>query len=306
MITRARALRELLSGPDLALIMEAHNGLVARICERNGFWALWASGLCLSSSMGLRDNSEATWTELVVIAERLVSTTSLPILFDGDSGHGNSNNVRRLVRTLSERNFAGVVIEDKTFPKMNSFVPDRHELVTIGEFQGKLRAAKEAQVLDDFMVIARLEGFISGLDLSDVVERAEAYSAAGADGLFVHSKRKDIQEIAAFLNHRRWPIPVLVAPTTYPQVQFDTLKRLGVAGVICANHALRAAIQAIDDITRCIRAADSLAASEDQIAPLSRIFDLLDYNALELAWCPQLSEIEKSNDNAEVPRDSTR
>jgi phosphoenolpyruvate phosphomutase len=300
MISRARALRELLNGPDLALIMEAHNGLVARICERNGFRALWASGLCLSSSMGLRDNSEATWTELAEIAEHLVSTTSLPVLFDGDSGHGNYSNVRRLVRTLSERGFAGVVIEDKTFPKMNSFIPNQHELVSIGEFQGKMRAAKDAQVLDDFMVIARLEGFISGRGLSDVVERAQTYSEAGADGLFVHSKRKDVQEIAAFMSHCRWRIPILIAPTTYPQVRFDTLKQLGVAGAICANHALRAAIQAIDDVTRCVRAADSLAAIEDRIAPLSQIFDLLNYDELETAeqlygWVP-VPEGEASNE----------
>ena len=110
---RAYRLRELLFSNDLTLLMEAHNGLSARIAERAGFHAIWASGLTLSSSMALRDANEATWTEILSILDWMLAATKVPILFDADTGYGNFNNFRRLVKTLSHHGIAGLVIEDK-------------------------------------------------------------------------------------------------------------------------------------------------------------------------------------------------
>src|SRR5438034_6723761 len=125
-LSKAGAFRALLERPSLDFIMEAHNGLSAKIVEEAGFPGIWASGLSISATLGLRDCNEASWTEVLDILEFMNDATKLPIVVDGDTGHGNFNNVRRLVKKLCQRTIAAVCIEDKLFPKTNSF---------IGEFQ---------------------------------------------------------------------------------------------------------------------------------------------------------------------------
>ena len=102
--------------------MEAHNGLSARIVEEAGFRGIWASGLSISAALGVRDNNEASWTQVLEVVEFMSDATDIPILLDGDTGYGNFNNMRRLVRKLEQRGVAAVCIEDKLFPKTNSFI----------------------------------------------------------------------------------------------------------------------------------------------------------------------------------------
>src|SRR5579859_5736723 len=97
--SRCSALRQLIFSPDLAFLMEAHNGISAKIAEETGFKGLWASGLTISASLGLRDSNEASWTQVLDVLEYMADATTLPILVDGDTGYGNFNNVRRLVRS---------------------------------------------------------------------------------------------------------------------------------------------------------------------------------------------------------------
>ena len=119
---RTTRLKAMLASPELEFIMEAHNGLSARIVEEAGFAGIWASGLALSAQFGVRDNNEASWTQVLDMSEFMADATSIPILLDGDTGYGNFNSVRRLVRKLEQRGVAGVCIEDKEFPKTNSFI----------------------------------------------------------------------------------------------------------------------------------------------------------------------------------------
>ena len=119
---KSSQLRELLRSPQLEFIMEAHNGISARIVQEAGFKGIWASGLALSAQYGVRDNNEASWTQVVEMLEFMSDVTRIPILLDGDTGYGNFNNMRRLVRKLEQRRIAGVCIEDKLFPKTNSFI----------------------------------------------------------------------------------------------------------------------------------------------------------------------------------------
>src|ERR1700761_5830642 len=132
----AASLRDLILSNDLSFLMEAHDGLSAAIAARSGFRGLWASGLSISSALGYRDANEASWTQVVDVVERMVDATGIPVLVDGDSGFGNFNNARLLAKKLEQRGAAGVAIEDKGFPKMNSFVGDRHPLADIAEFSG--------------------------------------------------------------------------------------------------------------------------------------------------------------------------
>src|SRR5690349_24449743 len=152
-LTRTRRLRRLLLSREPAVLMEAHNGLSAKLAAEAGFKALWGSGLSISAALGVRDNNEASWTQVLEVLEFMADATDLPILLDGDTGYGNFNNVRRLVRKLEQRGIAGVCIEDKQFPKTNSFIGgERQPLADIDEFCGKIKAGKDSQCEADFSI----------------------------------------------------------------------------------------------------------------------------------------------------------
>ena len=142
----------------------------------------------MSAQYGVRDSNEASWTQVLEMLEFMVDACSVPILLDGDTGYGNFNNVRRLVRKLEQRGVAAVCIEDKLYPKTNSFIDgNKQELAEIDEFCSRIKAGKDAQRDDDFSIITRVEAFIAGWGLGEALKRAEAYHAAGADGILIHS-----------------------------------------------------------------------------------------------------------------------
>lgn len=144
-------LKNMLQSPELEFLMEAHNGLSAKIAEEAGFKGIWASGLSMSASLGVRDNNEASWTQVLEIVEFMSDATTVPILIDGDTGYGNFNNMRRLVKKLEQRNIAGVCVEDKLFPKTNSFIRgDQQPLADIEEFSGKKKPGKTARQMMTF------------------------------------------------------------------------------------------------------------------------------------------------------------
>src|SRR5438128_5602231 len=163
-------LKRMFQSAEMRFLMEAHSGLSAKIAEEAGFEGIWASGLSISASLGVRDNNEASWTQVLEVAEFMSDATDIPILLDGDSGYGDFNSVRRLVRKLEQRGIAGVCIEDKLFPKANSFIDgEAQPLADIQEFCGKISAAKDAQQCDDFVLVARVEAFIAGRGLEEAL-----------------------------------------------------------------------------------------------------------------------------------------
>src|ERR671922_2447324 len=122
MVKKTTQFKRMLHSGQVEFLMEAHNGLSAKIVEEAGFRGIWGSGLSISASLGLRDNNEASWTQVLEVVEFMSDATTIPILLDADTGYGNFNNVRRLVRKLEQRNVAAMCIEDKLFPKTNSFI----------------------------------------------------------------------------------------------------------------------------------------------------------------------------------------
>lgn len=247
---RCAQLRALVAGPGISRFMEAHNGLSAKIAQSCGFPAIWDSGLSISTMLGVRDSNELTATQCLDILEYMSDATDLPILFDGDTGHGNFNNARILTRKLCQRSIAGVVVEDKIFPKMNSFVGERQPLAAINEFTGKIRAMKDAQTSEDFQVIARVEALIAGHAMQEALERAHAYCDAGADAIFIHSKKQNAEEILDFALRFAKRAPLVVAPTTYSSTSLKMLEKEGVTICICANQNMRASFRAMNDVCR--------------------------------------------------------
>lgn len=275
-------LKQLLQSKELAFIMEAHNGLSAKIVEETGFKGIWGSGLSLSAAMGVRDNNEASWTQVLEVVEFMSDATSIPILLDGDTGYGNFNNVRRLVRKLEQRGIAGVCIEDKLFPKTNSFIGgETQELADIDEFSGKIKAAKDTQLDSDFTVVARVEAFIAGKGLAEALKRSEAYHKAGADALLIHSKRGDANEIEAFMKEWSNRCPVVIVPTKYYAVPTDAFRDMGISMVIWANHNLRASIQAMQDFSKKLFVSESLKDLEQTVVKVSEVFRLQGASELE-------------------------
>jgi phosphoenolpyruvate phosphomutase len=267
-------LRELLYSEKLSFFMEAHSAISAKIAAECGFKAIWASGLSISASMGLSDRNEASWTQVLDIIEFMVECTEVPILMDGDTGFGNFNNVQRLVKKLCQKGVSGVCLEDKVFPKLNSFLGNNQILAEIPEFVGKIKAAKDSQLDSNFCVVARIEALVSGKEMEEALIRAQYFYEAGADAILIHSKKDNADEIIKFMELWAKQCPVVIIPTKYYQTPTSVFRDIGVSAVIWANHNLRASIAAMRRITKIIKQEESTLSVEKEIASLDDIFSL--------------------------------
>lgn len=278
-LSPGRRLRALLAGPSPCLIMGAFDGLSARIAAEVGFNALWASGLCISTALGVRDSDEASWTDLLGVTGWVVEASGLPVLVDGDTGHGNFNTARRFTARAEQVGAAGVCLEDKEFPKMNSFVGNSHHLAPMAEFTGKIAACRDVVRDPDFVIVARCEALIAEAPLAEALERAEAYRQAGADAIFIHSRRKTIEQIAEFAAEWDGRLPLVVSPTTYASTPIEEYERLGITGVIWANQNMRAAVTAMRRACKAILD-EGPTTVEPWIASLDEVFELMRYEDL--------------------------
>ena len=275
--TRSAKLRQMLLSPELEFILEAHNGLSARIVREAGFKGIWASGLSISAQLGVRDNNEASWTQVVDVLEFMADASDLPILLDGDTGYGNFNNMRRLVRKLEQRGIAGVCIEDKVFPKTNSFLNgERQPLADIAEFAGKIAAGKDTQTDPNFSIVARVEALIAGWGMDEALKRAEAYRLAGADAILIHSKLSKPDEILAFTREWAGRGPLVIVPTKYYSTPTDVFRRAGISLCIWANHMVRSATSAMQSVAKEIFQNQTLVNIEDRVVSVEEIFRLQD------------------------------
>ncbi|WP_028776089.1 phosphoenolpyruvate mutase [Shimazuella kribbensis] len=281
---KAAKLRQLIDSKNLEFIMEAHNGLSAKIVEETGFKGIWASGVSISAALGVRDNNEASWTQVLDVLEFMSDATTIPILLDGDTGYGNFNNARRLVKKLEQRNIAGVCIEDKLFPKTNSFINSKtQQLADINEFCGKLKAMKDTQNNKDFIVVARVEAFIAGWGLKEALHRAEAYHQAGADAILIHSMRSDTKEIELFMKEWSDRHPIVIVPTKYYSTPTKRFHELGISLAIWANHNLRTSINAMQKISKQIYEDKSLIHVERNVVTIEEVFRLQEVEELKEA-----------------------
>jgi phosphoenolpyruvate phosphomutase len=273
--TRSEKLRTMLESPELEFLMEAHNGLSARIVREAGFKGIWASGLSISAQFGVRDNNEVSWTQVVDMLEFMADASDLPILLDGDTGYGNFNNLRRLVRKLEQRGIAGVCIEDKQFPKTNSFLNgERQPLADIDEFAGKIAAGKDTQTDPNFCIVARVEALIAGRGMQEALRRAEAYRRAGADAILIHSKLSKADEILTFSREWAQRCPLVIVPTRYYSTPTEVFRQAGISTVIWANHLVRSAVTAMQSVAKEIHDGETLVNVEDRIVSVEEIFRL--------------------------------
>jgi len=269
-------LRELFTQSRIIRTIGVYDGLTAILGKKNGFDALWASGYEISAANGVPDASILTMTEFLQAANTINKVTDLPVIADCDTGFGGINNVIRMVQDYEAAGIAAVCIEDKEFPKKNSFL-EGHKLADMYEFSTKIIAAKNAQSDPDFIVIARVEALIANAGMDDALQRARIYCNAGADAILIHSKSKNPFEVFEFAS--RWQSigcenPLIVVPTTYYTVTEKELSANGIKMVIYANQSIRASVAAINHVMTNIIASATSVPVENTIASLNDLFIL--------------------------------
>ncbi|MCR6105465.1 isocitrate lyase/phosphoenolpyruvate mutase family protein [Salipaludibacillus agaradhaerens] len=275
--------RHYLNNPDkLIRTIGAHDAISAKIAEKNGFEAIWASGFEISASHGKPDANILTMTEFLRAAEMMVEAVNIPVIADCDSGFGNVNNVIEMVKKYEKAGITGICLEDKLFPKVNSFINKRQKLADKHEFAAKIKAAKNTQVCDDFVVIARVEALIAGLSIEEAIERAEAYEEAGADMILIHSKKRTSYEIEEFRGRWKSNTPIVIVPTTYPSLTEVQIKQLKIKMVIYANQGLRSAIKAMNNTLFKLGRSGSLEQINNDLESMESIFELQGMNNMLL------------------------
>lgn len=285
---RLKTLRRLINAKPIVRILEAHDGLCGLIIEnleiqkgdkREVFDGMWSSSLTDSTSKGKPDIEAVDLTTRLQDLNNILECTTKPIIFDGDTG-GKIEHFTFTVRTLERHGISAIIIEDKVGLKKNSlFGTDAIQTQdTIEGFCAKIKAGKEAQVTQDFMIIARIESLIAGKPMSDALERAYAYVEAGADGIMIHSKNKsgeDIKEFCLTFRQRYAHVPIVVVPTTYDHIHESELRKWGVNVVIYANHMLRAAYPAMMRVACTILENGRAQEVRDLCMPIKEILELI-------------------------------
>ena len=269
-------IKERIESKKIFRAMAAHNPLSAKLAEEAGFNGIWASGFELSATYGIPDASLISMTQHLDNTRAIAAQVKVPIIADIDTGYGNAVNVMHAVSAYEKAGAAAVVMEDKKFPKDTSLLEGgRQDLVSIAHFQGKIEAATAARRAPQFTVIARTEAFIAGQGLEEALKRAHAYAEAGADMILVHSKAKTPDEILSFLDVWESKTPIVLVPTNYPELTEARMKESGKVGVVIyGNHAIRAAVYAMQEIFATIRRDGGIHNIDSRIAPLKEIFRL--------------------------------
>ena len=285
---RLKTLRRLINAKKIVRICESHSGLTGLIIEnthvmvnniRHEFDGMWASSLTDSTSKGKPDIEAVDLTTRLHDLNDALEVTTKPIIFDGDTG-GKMEHFAFTVRTLERLGISAIIIEDKVGLKKNSLFGTavKQEQDTIEGFCAKIRTGKQAQITEDFMIIARIESLIAGKGIDDAMQRALAYIEAGADGIMIHSKEKsgeDIKQFCKALREKNASIPIVVVPTTYNHITEDELSSWGVNIVIYANHLLRAAYPAMVNCAKSILEHGRSLEANDLCMPIKEILELI-------------------------------
>lgn len=286
---RRKRLKQLLKICPIVKALEVHSGITGLIAEKtvvehNGkldqFDAMWISSLCDSTAKGKPDIELVDMTSRFRTIEDVTEVTTKPIIFDGDTG-GLIEHFVYNVRSLERLGVSAVIVEDKTGLKKNSlFGTDvKQTQDTIDHFCEKIQAGKKVQLTDDFMIIARIESLILEKGMEDALERAFAYVNAGADGIMIHSRRKEPDEILAFCDEFRRinkTIPIVVVPSSYNTITEEELAAHGVNIVIYANQLTRSAFPAMENTAKDILKYHRAKEVDDRLMPIKDIISLID------------------------------
>ena len=274
-MNNSEKLRKQLESKSIVKVCGAYDSMSAKLVEFYGFDAVWAGSFAISAIHNVPDASILTMTEFFTVASNMAHTCDIPVIADCDTGYGDANNVRYLVKKYEDAGIAGICIEDKTFPKQNSLLEKgKNQLLAEKDFVAKILAANEAKQNKAFVIIARIEALISGMGIEQALKRAYAYEKAGADLILIHSKKITPEEIFEFSDSWKGSTPLVVIPTTYYSVNVDELIEHKIKMVIYANQTLRAAHLALSKLLKQMKDANNMSQVQNQMSSMDDIFKL--------------------------------
>lgn len=286
---RRKRLKKLIGIGGIVKTIEVHNGLTGLIAEKTiveeedglgQFDAMWISSLCDSTVRGKPDIELVDMSSRIRTIDEVMDVTTKPIILDGDTG-GLVEHFVYNVRTLERMGVSAIIIEDKVGLKKNSLFGTEVEQTqdSIENFCEKIREGKAVQRTEDFMIIARIESLILEKGMEDALARASAYVKAGADGIMIHSRKKDPEEIFEFCDRFRREdklTPLVVVPTTYCDTYEAELIRHGINIVIYANQLTRSAFPAMENTAKLILKNHRAREAEDKLISFKKIITLID------------------------------
>lgn len=286
---RRKRLRQLLKMRPVVKAIEVHSGLTGLIAEKtvvehegklDQFDAMWISSLCDSTAKGKPDIELVDMTSRFRTIDDVTEVTTKPIIFDGDTG-GLTEHFVYTVRSLEKMGVSAVIIEDKTGLKKNSLFGTEVAQTqdTIENFSAKIAAGKKVQLTDDFMIIARIESLILEQGMEDALTRARAFVKAGADGIMIHSRKKDPAEIVEFCDKFRAEdkeTPIVVVPSSFNVITEEELAEHGANIVIYANQLTRSAFPAMEETAKDILRYHRAKEVDDRLMPIKDIISLID------------------------------
>ncbi len=285
---RRGRLRRLLSIKPVVSVIEAHSGITGLIAEKTvvykdgsarQFDAMWVSSLCDSTAKGKPDIELVDMSSRMRTIDDIMEVTTKPIILDGDTG-GLTEHFVYTVRTLERMGVSAVIIEDKTGLKKNSLFGTevQQTQAAIPDFCEKISAGKKAQKTKEFMIIARIESLILERGMDDALERAFAFVGAGADGIMIHSRRREPDEIFEFVEKFREKdkaTPIVVVPTSFNQVTEEEFARRGVNIVIYANQLTRSGFPAMKKAAETILENHRAKEADEMCMPIKEILTLI-------------------------------
>lgn len=286
--SRRGKLKKLISLKPIVRTIEAHNGLSALVVENakitkdeqiNAFDAIWVSSLTDSTAKGKPDIELVDMTSRITTINEIMEVSTKPIILDGDTG-GLLEHFVFNIKTIERMGVSAIIIEDKMGLKKNSLFGTNVEQTqdSIENFCEKISAGKKALLTDEFMIIARIESLILKQGMDDAIKRAKAYIDAGADGIMIHSRESEPDEIFEFcdlFNEFAPNIPLVVVPTSFNQVYEDEFAKRGVNIVIYANHLIRSAYPAMMDTAKLILENERCKEADDKCLSIKEILTLI-------------------------------
>ena len=279
----ANILHSKLKENQILRVAGAFDAMSAKLVELSNFDAIWAGSFAISATHALPDASILTMTEFLSVASNMADTCSIPVIADCDTGFGGPSNVSHMVKKYEKAGIAAISIEDKIFPKQNSLLQNGiQKILPEKDFVAKIIAAKNAKVNENFLIIARVEALIAGLGVSEARKRADA--------ILIHSKKNTPDEIFEFCETWDGKIPIIVIPTSYPNVTLDELQNHKVKMVIYANQSLRVSHWAMVEYLSKLSTAKSLSDVETKMTTMEDIFHLQEMYEIK----KQEIEIEKN------------
>jgi phosphoenolpyruvate phosphomutase len=274
-MSKSDILHEELGSKTILKVGGAFDAMSAKLVENSGFDAIWAGSFGISATHALPDASILTMTEFLNVASNMEEASNIPIIADCDTGFGGPSNVSHMVKKYEKAGIAAVCIEDKTFPKQNSFLENsKQELLSEKDFVAKIIAARDAKENPNFTIIARTEALISGMGMKEAIKRALAYEKAGADAILIHSKQDSPNEVFEFSESWGGTLPLVVVPTSYPTVKLDELISHNIKMIIYANQTLRAVHASISKTLKQIKNSDSISDISEDLSSMQEIFQL--------------------------------